>query len=136
MASLGMHKLHTGMYLKDWVTQLGAPEALNQRDGLKTFFYWPETGIAVFCHPRYFRQIDSVESNDELTVTAVYIPASARFSPPIMSDVPHIFFKKTMAPNINLNEVREEANVRFLRDGDEITAIKFVLPDSLLGDYD
>lgn len=56
------------------VAQLGEPCCLSQADGGNTFFYWPNHGIGVFCHPLYRGQFRNVP-RDMWIITSLWIPA-------------------------------------------------------------
>lgn len=56
-----------------WEKNYGNPKTITQKDGGKTFFYWPEQGIAVFTHPLYEGQYRRKEPK-HWKATSIIIP--------------------------------------------------------------
>ena len=66
--------------LEDWKKELGEPETVKQLDNGKTFFYWPQKGIAIFTHPQYEAQYEKLRENKR-KVTSVIIPLNKEIKP-------------------------------------------------------
>lgn len=71
--STAFHGLWLLTDLGTWTKNLGAPEVIDQVDGVHTFFYWPRKGVAVFTHPHYHAQYRSVPQKN-WKVTSILVP--------------------------------------------------------------
>lgn len=72
--------LNLGLYssLGEWEAHFGPAVSIEQADGINSFFYWPDHGLAVFCHPLFETQ-HRRQSLRELQVTSILIPLRHQF---------------------------------------------------------
>jgi hypothetical protein len=59
--------------LEDWERHFGPAATIEQEDGIHSFFYWPDRGLGVFCHP-HFRAQNLVRASRDWQVTSIFIP--------------------------------------------------------------
>ena len=70
---LGATELVIGSRLCEWTKHLGDPALIEQKDKGNTFFYWPDWGVAVFCHPLFQKQYEH-KKREDWVVTNILIP--------------------------------------------------------------
>jgi hypothetical protein len=137
--SLGGSNCVLGSKLRDWTNTLGRPSVVQQRDGANTFFYWPEKGVGVFCHPLFQGQY-RLRKEPEWIVTSIFIPLLTNLHPriPPVAEETRINFR-TLAVQSKAFDEEKLKNLRdvelYYNDG-KLEAIEIRKPDSLLGDYD
>ncbi len=136
---LGSTQLVLGATLATWTSALGNPSVVSQEDGGNTFFYWPNQGVGVFCHPLYWGQYERRKQPDWV-VTSVFIPLQTNLHPripPVKSDM-RIDFTKLL---FSREEVVQKGwaklrKVEAFEEAGVLESLKIEKPDSLLGDYD
>lgn len=69
---LGPSGLHLLSRLGAWEAALGPPEVVEQAGGVHTFFYWPDRGVAVGCHPHFEGQATAKDTPD-WRVTSIFL---------------------------------------------------------------
>jgi hypothetical protein len=112
---------------------------VSQEDGANTFFYWPNQGVGVFCHPLYRGQYDRMRQPDWV-VTFVLLPLRTSVHPritPVKSNT-RIAFTKLL---FGREEVVQKGwaklpKVESFHDAGVLESLVIEKPDSLLGDYD
>jgi hypothetical protein len=135
---LGSAQLVLGATFADWTNVLSTPSVVEQNDGGHTFFYWPNSGVGVFCHPLYHGQHDRANQSD-WTVTSVLIPLKTEIHPrppPVQPESTIRFTELLFRPDevaargwIALDDVKA-----FEADG-ILESLLLDKPDSVLGDY-
>jgi hypothetical protein len=128
-----------GSTFAQWTNALGSPLVVDQSDGGHTFFYWPDSGIGVFCHPHYRGQYQRERQRDWV-VTSIFVPLQTTVQPKIPPVEPdtRIAFKKLLFRREEVVQKRwmKLPKVRVFQEGGVLESLEIEKPDSLLGDYD
>lgn len=135
----GQPALALGTDLMVWKQAFGDPQTVTQKDGGNTFFFWPEHGIAVFCHPLFRSQFKYVPQ-DRWTVTSILLPLQTNISPhiPPVDPAVRINFSRLLFRAEELTGVgwTNHPCVRIYDGRGVAEAIELQKPDGLVGDYD
>jgi hypothetical protein len=136
---LGTSEINLGDTLGKWTNALGTPKTIDQEDGGHTFFYWPDKGIGVFCHPLYKGQYES-KPEHAWKVTSIFIPLHTNIHPripPTKPDARISFAKVLFTPEeIQRKGWSRLSNVEVFEAAGGLESVKIDKPDSLFGDYD
>ena len=131
--------LVVGSSVREWRSKLGEPQTVEQLDKGNTFFYWPEHGVAVFCHPLFHQQY-AYRKPDEWLITSILIPLTNRIHPQLPPVAPHtrVTFMRTL---LTLKEVQEKGldvlpRIKPHYRGGRLECLEIEKPDSFFGDYD
>ncbi len=136
---LGSTQCVLGAALASWTNALGNPSVVSQEDGGNTFFYWPNRGVGVFCHPLYRGQHERREQPDWI-VTSIFVPLQTNLHPriPPVKAATRIAFTTLL---FNREEVVQKGWVKLRKveafeEAGVLDSLKIEMPDSLFGDYD
>jgi len=140
VSQLGSSDLLPGSEFQEWTSALGTPSTVPQRDSANTFFYWPEKGVAVFCHPLYLGQFKS-RNRQNWTVTSILIPVRriVRPSIPPVDSLQLIEFSHLILPTAITLEKGSgimSSHIVLHSYRGELQVIEIRKRDSLFGDYD
>ncbi len=125
--------------LRDWKRALGEPSVVEQKDLATTFFYWPESGVAVFCHPHYLGQY-RYEDPEDWVVTRILLPLRNSIPPLVPSAVPDLQIRFTRLllseSEISKFRVKLRTNLKFHSHSGVLSSVEVRIRDGLFGDYD
>jgi hypothetical protein len=136
--ALGFPDLGPGSALRAWTNALGSPATVPQRDEGTTFFYWPQHGIAVFCHPHFMGQYRQRMPSDWV-VTSVFIPVRLSVKPtlPPTDDARLIVFSKLLIDDAQIAGLDHTGPIRkYYDESGALLAVEIRKRDGLFGDYD
>lgn len=136
---LGSTHCVLGSTLANWTNVLGSPSVVMQEDGGNTFFYWPNQGVAVFCHPLYRGQYTRREQPNWV-VTSILIPLETNVHPripPVKLDTQIVFTKLLFdREEVTRKGWTKLPKVEAFEEAGALESLKIEKPDSLFGDYD
>lgn len=136
---LGFAQLTLDSTLANWTSALGSPSVVSQEDAGNTFFYWPNRGVGVFCHPLYRGQFERSKQPDWV-ITSILVPLQTNLHPripPVKSDT-RIGFTKLLFSREEVVQKRwaKLRNVEAFEEAGVLDSLKVDKPDSFLGDHD
>jgi hypothetical protein len=136
---LGATQLVLGSRLGEWTNQLGNPAVIEQKDKGNTFFYWPDRGVAVFCHPLFHKQYEH-KNREDWAVTAILVPLTNVVHPripPVERDA-RIAFSKLLLRQDEIVKERwdTQPKVKPHYNNGILESIEIQKPDSMWGEYD
>jgi hypothetical protein len=136
---LGSTELVLGSCLGEWMKHLGHPAIIEQKDEGNTFFYWPDRGIAVFCHPLFRKQYEH-KKREDWVVTTILVPLTNTVHPrlPPVENNARIRFSKLLIYYSEVMQLRwdTKSNVKLNTDNGIVESLEIQKSDSLLTEYD
>ncbi len=134
---LGFVHLDWNSDFRTWTNTLGIPDEVDQIDSAHTFFYWPNKGIAIFCHPLYNGQYKN-KPKEAWNATSIFVVANTNEFPDIrpVKSASEIRFQNVV---FNKNEIeglklQGSETVRYDHDG-VLSVVEIRRLDGFLGDY-
>ncbi len=136
---LGHPELRVGVAVSNWVSALGDPRVVPEEYGIKAFYYWPDSGVAVFAHPNYLGQFHHL-APEAWEVTSIYIPVRSNCSIliPTRGKQSALYFHKMLFSSDDLatNQLMTSDYIIKQQIGNELQAFEIKKADSIWGDYD
>lgn len=136
---LGHPELRVGVTVSNWISALGDPHIVPEEFDIRSFYYWPDSGVAVFAHPNYLGQFRHL-APEAWEVTSIYIPVRSNCSilVPTHGEQSVLSFRKLLfsSDDLTTNQLIASDYIVKQQSGNELQAFEIKKVDSIWGDYD